>query len=366
MDGMARVVVALEAPDVAEEVLHYLDRSGVARVVGTANDPKQLADAVRQLEPHVVVAAPGLSPAGVVGPPLLTLATRESVAALRAAIGAGAKGFFVWPADRQGLLDRVAAEAVPRALERRGVVVAVHGSRGGVGATFIATHLAQACARQGKSTVLIDADLQHADVTSALALWDDDVRTVADLAAVVDELSWEQIEAVAFAHPSGFRVILAPPVIEVGAVDTEVVVRACVVAASAADAVVVHLPRSVDAVAQRVANDADRWLEVLDLDVGAFVASRRTLELLPQLGSRAELVVNRAARAEVTPADARRAFDRDPIAVVGTDGGAARARLRGKLLSPRGRAARAIDGLASSVLEPTMSSLDDPGNAEAA
>jgi hypothetical protein len=36
MDQVARVVVALEAPDVAEEVMHFLDRSGRARVVATA------------------------------------------------------------------------------------------------------------------------------------------------------------------------------------------------------------------------------------------------------------------------------------------------------------------------------------------
>ena len=36
MEEVARIVLALESPDVAEEVMHFLDRTGRARVVGTA------------------------------------------------------------------------------------------------------------------------------------------------------------------------------------------------------------------------------------------------------------------------------------------------------------------------------------------
>jgi hypothetical protein len=42
MDDAARIVLALEAQEVAEEVLHFLDRSGLARVVATAADDRQL------------------------------------------------------------------------------------------------------------------------------------------------------------------------------------------------------------------------------------------------------------------------------------------------------------------------------------
>jgi hypothetical protein len=47
MEEVARIVLALETPDVAEEVMHFLDRTGRARVVGTAADAAQLAEAVR-------------------------------------------------------------------------------------------------------------------------------------------------------------------------------------------------------------------------------------------------------------------------------------------------------------------------------
>jgi len=58
MEQVARVVLGLEASEVAEEVMHFLDRGGSARVVATAQDDRQLEAAVRQMEPDVVVAQP--------------------------------------------------------------------------------------------------------------------------------------------------------------------------------------------------------------------------------------------------------------------------------------------------------------------
>ena len=87
-DEVARVVLALESPEVAEEVMHFLDRSGRARVVGTAVDTRQLAEAVRQLEPDAVVAAPALAPArtDLNGSALLAVDTTQSIATLRRAL----------------------------------------------------------------------------------------------------------------------------------------------------------------------------------------------------------------------------------------------------------------------------------------
>ena len=76
---MARVVLALEAPEVAEEVMHFLDRSGRARVVATAGDDRQLAEAVRQLEPDAIVAEPAMLAGATASGVVLALDTRESV-----------------------------------------------------------------------------------------------------------------------------------------------------------------------------------------------------------------------------------------------------------------------------------------------
>ena len=190
MEDVARVVLAMEQHDVAEEVMHFLDRSGHARVVATAADDRQLREAMRQLEPDAVIGQPSLLADVVRTRPFLAVDTRESVGSLRAAIRAGADGFFVWPADREALsIAAAATRAGPAALDRRASVVAVHAARGGAGATFVATHLARAFARRGNACILIDGDPSTGDIGPAVGAPDEDVHTLADLVPLAAELT---------------------------------------------------------------------------------------------------------------------------------------------------------------------------------
>jgi hypothetical protein len=125
MEDVARVILAIGSQEVAEEVLHLLDRSGRARVVATAADDRQLAEAVRQLEPDAVVAEPAIAAAGVGSAALLALTTRESIAHHRhaddASRGAAARREALgrdrrWMGQRQeGGLRRATLEGQPSA-----------------------------------------------------------------------------------------------------------------------------------------------------------------------------------------------------------------------------------------------------------
>ena len=350
MDDAARVVLALEAQEVAEEVLHFLDRSGLARVVATAGDDRQLAEAVRQLEPDAVVAEPALTADHVPGAvPLLALATRESVATLRSAIRAGAQGFFVWPDDREELLLHVASMGAARRVpERRATVITVHAARGGAGCTFVATHLAQAFATAGSSCVLVDCDLGYGDVTHALGAAGQDVRTIADLVPVGAELEQAHLDGVAHRHSSGFAAVLAPPVHELGGIGVDIVQRVIDVAAGSADVVVLHTGRALDDTTCAALRGSDRVVEVLSLDVLSFRATSRALDACSplELDGRVRFVVGRAARSEITPGDVRRVFGDDPLAVIPFDGSVPRLQDHGRLVPPRGRLGRSFARLA--------------------
>jgi len=353
MPEVARVVLALEANEVAEEVMHFLDRSGTARVVGTAADDRQLIEAVRQLEPDAIVAHPSLvDPASVRGAALLALDTRESVASLRAAIRAGARGFFLWPGERDALAGATAATVTqPHAAEKRADVVAVHGARGGVGCTFVATHLAQAFAARDLDCVLIDADPTYADVSSVLGL-PDGVHTVADLLPLVPELAPAHLDDALHAHDAGFRVLAAPSAdraASVGGADLAAILR---VAAASCDVVVAAPPRHLGELATSCLGAADRVLEVLSLDVLSFRGATRALEALEPLGvaSTVGFVVNRASRSEITPGDVERVFGEAPLVVIPSDRAVPRAQDRARLLPPKGRVGRAFAGLADRVL----------------
>ncbi|HYJ60795.1 MAG TPA: hypothetical protein VE032_04945 [Actinomycetota bacterium] len=339
MDDVTRVVVAMATPEVAEEVLHLLDRSGRARVVATADDPEHLAAAVAQLEPDAVVAEPQLALHGVGEAPLLAIAPRESVASLRAAVTAGAQGYFVWPAEREALLAAViSSRTAAGTLERHALVVAVHGARGGAGCTFVATHLARAFARD-RPTVLVDVDRDYADVTQALGA-DGDERTVADLGPVADELRPAHLDEV-LVHGA----ILGPPPADAAAVDDELLRRVVEVAAARDGVVVAHLPRALAPITRWAVGTADVVLHVLTLDALAFRATARAIDLL-DVGEPA-IVVNRAGRAEIGVGDVHRVFGVDPIAVIAHDPAVARAQDHGRLLPARGRTARALDRLAA-------------------
>ena len=352
MDDVARVVLAVGAQEVAEEVLHFLDRSGRARVVATAADDRQLHEAIRQLEPDAVVAEPTIATASVGSATLLTLAMRESVAALRAAVAAGADGFYVWPQEREGLLRHVSAIAAARRMpECRALVVAVHAARGGAGCTFVSTQLAQALSKRGSSCLLVECDTTYADLTQALGFADADVASMADLVSVGDDLGVEHLEGVRLRHDGGFDVSLGPARSD-GTVVTDDALRAVVgLAAASADVVVLHLPRELSSVSRWCFDQADRIVEVLTLDVLSFRASSRALEALAlqAVRPRVGFVVNRAARSEITPGDVRRVFDDDPLAVVPVDASVPRLQDHGRLAPARGRVGRAFDRLAERI-----------------
>ena len=360
MDQVARVVLALEAPEVAEEVMHFLDRSGRARVVATAGDDRQLAEAVRQLEPDAVVAEPGLLAGAKASGVVIALDVRESVSSLRTAIRAGAAGYFLWPKERDELLGATAA-AVRRAQRsaRRGTVLAVHGGRGGVGVTFVATHLAAAFARRG-SVVLIDADPVFGDVAQALdAPAGDDAEpthTFADAASLGEDLGPEQLKNALWRHETGIDVLLPPPpevAARLGAAELGIVTEA---ATGVADVVVLHLPRALGPMTLAAVETADRLLEVLTLDVVSFRATSRALEACGSLHleGRVGFVVNKAARSEITPGDVQRVFGEPALAVLPLDRAVRSAQERNRLLPGGGRMARRFDRLADALSTPVV------------
>ena len=356
MEQMTRVVLALDAPEVLVEIMHFLDRSGVIRVVATAGDDRQLTEATRQLEPDVVIAEPALASGMARGVPVLAITTRESVSALRAAINAGVRGFVVWPSERDELLTLVQGFATTRRVpERRATVVGVHAARGGAGCTFVATHLAQAFALSGRTCVLIDGDLAGGDVAPAVGIADDaeGVHSLTDLAGVIQELTPAQLVEALWVHPSGFSVLPAPADPSAGG-DADVLRAAVALAAGVVDVVVLHLAGVLDPATRWALSASDRIVEVLSLDVLSFRASTRALASVgpDDLTARLAFVVNRAARSEIVPSDVQRTFGQAPLAVIPSDGSVPRLQDHGRLLAARSRTGRAIARLAERLLDP--------------
>jgi pilus assembly protein CpaE len=261
----------------------------------------------------------------------------------------------VWPAEREPFIQAVvAATTVSEVPERRAAMFAIHGARGGVGATFIATHLAAALARDALDCILLDLDLLYGDVGAAIGAPTEGVHTLADLLPLLGELSPNHLDDAMWRHPAGFRTLLAPEPEEAGRVETDDLSTIIDTASASCDAVVLHLSRTLDEVARTAPISADRILEVLSLDVLSFRATTRALEAVEPLRLRAPIgfVVNRSARSEILPGDISRVFGTPPLAVLPFDRAVVRAQDHGRLLPPRGRLARTFDRLAANIMAP--------------
>jgi pilus assembly protein CpaE len=354
------IVLGMEDPALEEEVLHFLDRLPGVRVVGAAADGMRLSREVHDRRPGAIVVSPQVAAhsAGHDGASVLVVATRETTQALRAAMRVGARGFYVWPAEKEKLGEdaRAAARPGPRKTTKSGRVVAVCGARGGAGTTFLATNLAAAFTDHGLETVLVDLDVGAADVTTALGLPPDaSPPTLAPLVGVADELRQEHLDGSLHSHPRGFRALLAPIGPAPGRPpDPDRVAAIVRYLRSAFEAVVLHLPRSFEESTAAAMTESDVILLVATLDVFALRHAKRQLDAPSELGinSRCRLVLNRVARGEIVPDDAQRVLGLAPVCQIRIDPAVPRAQNRGELVAGRScPAARRVLSLAKRLLE---------------
>jgi pilus assembly protein CpaE len=352
------VVLGLEDPALQEEVLHFLDRLPRVRVVGAVQDGPGLARQVREHRPGAAVASPEVASQAVDvdGAALLVVSQVETTEALRAAIRAGAFGFYLWPEERAELGRD--AERADRQIRREaaspGRVVAVYSPRGGGGATFLATNLAAACADRDVETVLVDLDAFGADVTAALGLGQDEgLPTIAELVPVEGEMTEDHVDRVLHPHDRGFRMLLAPPDIGGVSLGPAGVGSLLRLLRDRFDVVVVHLPRTLGPADQAAIEASDVVLILVTLDVLGIRAARRAVDLFVGLGveERCRLVFNRVTRGEIVAADAERVLGLPRASLIRNDRAVPRSQNRAELVAGRGTpAGRRVGALAGTLV----------------
>ena len=348
-----RVAIAIHDLPFHQEVLDHLDRDARIEVVASEVDPS--FERVAELsvpggaEADAVVVCPAFigSADGWAAPTarVLVVAQEMTVPVLRAAIAAGAHGVYRWPEEREDLARAARAARAARVeartpAGRRARVVAVVGARGGAGATFVATHLAAAFADRGLRAVLVDLDLACGDVAAALGIGGEDASSILDLVPVADELSPDHLDRALIRHPRGFAALLAPPrAIEPGALAPGVARGILALLAGAADVLVAHLPRALDAGARAALDLADEVLLVSGLDLFSLYGARRTAGTLRRGDRPADLrvVLNAPDGRGLGPRDVERILGVRPLATIRFDGRVAPAQDRGELLPPRSR-----------------------------
>ena len=332
-----RVLLAIADAELAQSASALAQEGEGLEVVDRVADAEELSRALRRLEVDVVVlhdalgAVPVLEVARDIATSfpevgLVLIAADDSTELMRAAMQAGLRDVVSLPLSLEQLegsvraasqwsrtmRDRVAGEESAGAA-LGGQLIAVAGSKGGVGTTTVCLQLALAAVRAapGRPVCVVDFDLQKGDFRSFLDM--PYRRSVVDLVEVADEISVRHLQETLYTHKEGFRVLLAPDEGERAEEVNALAARPILSAVKARHALtIVDLGAQVSEASAIGAEIANRVLVVTQPDVASLRGVKRLLELWKRLQVREDdedvlVVLNRASRKlEVQPDLARK------------------------------------------------------------
>jgi pilus assembly protein CpaE len=331
----ARILIAVADDETARRAAAQA-REAELEVADIVIDPDELQRALRRLDVDVVLLHDALGGTPVldlarelssafpeVG--LILLAADDSPVLLRAAMQAGFRDVVALPLALESfeasvraasqwsrtMRDRVTGEESAGA-SLGGQLIAVAGSKGGVGTTTVALHLGMAAARMapGRPVCLVDFDLQKGDFRALLDT--PHRRSVVDLVVVANEISVRHLQETLYTHKDGFRLLLAPEQGEKAEDVDSAVARNVLSAVKARHALTVVDIGAVATEATAIAAElAGQVLVVTTPDVLALRGVRRMRDLWKRIGVREDedvkVLLNRASRRrEIQPDLARK------------------------------------------------------------
>ncbi|MFT6819681.1 MAG: pilus assembly protein CpaE [Myxococcota bacterium] len=234
---------------------------------------------------------------------MVAMADQSNAEAILAAMRVGYKEFIVLPDDASRLRQVVHDAAyAPDDDDEKGLVVAVIGSKGGIGSTLICTHLAAEMAAIHR-VILLDLDFAMGDAASMMDVVPKD--TLHDLLPRADRVDERMLTGSVVVHRSKVHVLAQPndidKVEESNPDDIYMVINA---AAKGYQYVLMDIGSYVDAGAEMALSVSDIIILVTAPDVISVRNAFRRLKLMERLGiekERIRLVVNRQSKSSFVP-----------------------------------------------------------------
>ena len=269
------------------------------------------------------------------GNPIVALLNPEQLDSSHDVLLAGARAFLAVDTGRDGLVDTIIS-VLERERRRRaalarqlgveidlGQVVAVHGAKGGVGATSVAVNLAVAAKKAtGKRVALVDANLYSGDVAATLNLMSR--SSLADLTPHIKELDEEFLGRASVRHASDVRAFLAPDdFVRAQAINGEQISRILRVMRQCFDFIIVDTCSLPDQVTTAALEEANRILLVTTPEVPSLKNAGRFLRLASEFGYRDKIaiVLNRAkSRGALSMTDIEGHLHAQVAVSIGSDG----------------------------------------------
>ena len=193
-------------PNLSVRILQDVNVTPQAAVLlDISADPEQGLHILEQM----TMAAPGVY--------VILSDTRCSEAFLLRSMRSGGSDFLQQPLKRAEFSEAMNrleqhGQRIHRQARQLGRMYTFTGVKGGMGITTAAINFAAVCARQGKSTVLVDLDLDSGDAACYLGLRHQ--YSLADVVENLDQLDQAMLEGIMARDALGFSVLCAPEEIE--------------------------------------------------------------------------------------------------------------------------------------------------------
>ncbi len=329
-----RIVLVEEVPDVAAHVREMLRSQPRFKLVQVVADGGKAIEAIRDLEPDVVLVdsllqgriggstvaerlRAGGSPVGIVAltvpdHPVDGLMSRHADAVVTLPFGTIDLGRALSEANAAAITRNPAAS--PR-------IVAVFSAKGGVGKTTIAYNLAASLGATGLRTLLVDGSLQFGDVRR-LVRADPTAPSICDLPT--DLVRGSDLADTVVRDPSGIDLLLAPPRPELAdLVSNRDLGRVVDLLRRAYQAIVIDTPSTLSAQTLAFLDAADVIINVLTADSATLDLTRTMVATFAEVGypaAKVRYLVNRSGTVGAAPASqVTEAIGREPDYAVASD-----------------------------------------------
>lgn len=338
------VLIAAPNQTIGYDLRTRVDELENFTVVDVADSTVRLVESVQQRDPEIVLIHDQVGPMPALqatrdvvarrpGTAVMILTEEMSPEVFAAAMDAGARGLLRYPVSVEELETRLpsAAEWVTQmrrhlvsdsgdaASGGRGRLVVVSGTKGGVGTTTIAAHLAHEAVTRvaGRSVCLVELNLDNGDISDFFGI--EHRLDVSDLAKVVDDLTSQTIVSATHRSPTGLATLLGPSRIEdIGEVGERETVLIIAALRRQFDLVIVDAGGTVNPASAAAVSAADEVLLVTTPDLLSIRGAHRTIERWSRVQARnaenVKIVVNRVHRdADIQPDAASRLLPAAPI-----------------------------------------------------
>jgi pilus assembly protein CpaE len=351
-----RLLVVDDIAETRDHIAKLISFEPDIELVGTAAGGLEALDVAARVQPDVVlmdVNMPGMDgietserlARNVPGAVVVMMSVQNEAEYLRRSMLAGAREFLVKPftsdelfssvrqvssRQRESRLQRVpvgpgvTSDGAGRP-ERRGRLVSVFSSKGGVGRTTLAANLAVAAATNLRQTVvLIDANFQFGDVGLLLNVHPTNTASIADVLAELAEGHVDAVDPALITHASGVKVLLPPPSPEMAELVTSDHMRRILARLRQRhDLVIVDCFSQLGDPTLGILDASDVVLTVLTFDLTSIKNTRVFLGVAERLGygeDKIKIVLNKADSAHgITLADVENSIGRKVDFTVSSD-----------------------------------------------